>query len=234
MFASLSDRLTSTFKNLRSKGRLSEADIDATIREIRRALLDADVAVSVVRDFTGAVRERALSAEVSGALNPAQQVVKIVHDELVTVLGGTARPLQRAKTGPTVIMLAGLQGAGKTTLAGKLAVHLREQGHTPMLIAADLQRPNAVQQLKIVGERAGVPVYAPHPGNQGEGLRLGCRLVTRWQLPVLGTRPQKRVSMTRSLSTRLVVLVLMRSSWSRPLIFVTQSHRTKFFLSSMR
>lgn len=129
--------------------------------------------MSVVRDFTGAVRERALSAEVSGALNPAQQVVKIVHDELVTVLGGTARPLQRAKTGPTVIMLAGLQGAGKTTLAGKLAVHLREQGHTPMLIAADLQRPNAVQQLKIVGERAGVPVYAPHPGNQGEGATPG-------------------------------------------------------------
>ena len=167
MFATLSDRLTSTFKNLRSKGRLSEADIDATIREIRRALLDADVAVPVVKDFTGAIRSRALSSEVSGALNPAQQVVKIVNDELVAILGGESRGLRLAKNPPTVIMLAGLQGAGKTTLAGKLALHLREQGHTPLLVAADLQRPNAVNQLSVVGERAGVPVYAPLPGNQG-------------------------------------------------------------------
>ncbi|GAB3157410.1 signal recognition particle protein [Myceligenerans halotolerans] len=165
MFNSLSDRLTQTFKNLRSRGRLSEADIDATVREIRRALLDADVAVPVVREFTAAVRERALSAEVSGALNPAQQVVKIVNDELVAILGGQTRPLNLAKTPPTVIMLAGLQGAGKTTLAGKLALALREQGHTPLLVAADLQRPNAVNQLSVVAERAGVPVFAPHPGN---------------------------------------------------------------------
>lgn len=167
MFATLSDRLTSTFKNLRTKGRLSEADIDATVREIRRALLDADVAVPVVRSFTGAVRERALSVEVSQALNPAQQVVKIVNDELVSILGGQNRPLTFAKRPPTVILLAGLQGAGKTTLAGKLALHLKNQGHTPLLVAADLQRPNAVTQLQVVGERAGVPVYAPHPGNQG-------------------------------------------------------------------
>lgn len=171
MFATLSDRLTSTFKNLRTKGRLSEADIDATVREIRRALLDADVAVPVVRAFTGRVRERALSEEVSGALNPAQQVVKIVNDELVGVLGGEQRPLRFAKNPPTVILLAGLQGAGKTTLAGKLALHLREQGHTPVLVAADLQRPNAVTQLQVVGERAGVPVHAPHPGAQ-EGHEL--------------------------------------------------------------
>ncbi|GII99365.1 signal recognition particle subunit FFH/SRP54 (srp54) [Sediminihabitans luteus] len=167
MFTSLSDRLTSTFKNLRSKGRLSEADIDATIREIRRALLDADVAVPVVRDFTASVRERCLSAEVSGALNPAQQVVKVVNDELVSILGGETRTLRFAKQGPTVIMLAGLQGAGKTTLAGKLALDLRTKGHTPLLVAADLQRPNAVTQLGVVAERAGVPVFAPHPGNQG-------------------------------------------------------------------
>jgi len=166
VFATLSDRLTATFRNLRSKGRLSEADVDATVREIRRALLDADVAVPVVRAFTGAVRERALSAEVSGALNPAQQVVKIVHDELVSVLGGSTRELRFAKNPPTVILLAGLQGAGKTTLAGKLALWLREQGHTPVLVAADLQRPNAVTQLQVVGTQAGVPVFAPHPGNQ--------------------------------------------------------------------
>jgi len=167
VFATLSDRLTSTFKNLRTKGKLSEADIDATVREIRRALLDADVAVPVVRSFTGAVRERALSAEVSGALNPAQQVVKIVNEELVSILGGQTRTLNMAKNPPTVILLAGLQGAGKTTLAGKLALHLKGQGHTPLLVAADLQRPNAVTQLQVVGERAGVPVFAPHPGNQG-------------------------------------------------------------------
>ncbi|QIK83223.1 signal recognition particle protein [Sanguibacter sp. HDW7] len=169
MFATLSDRLTSTFKNLRSRGRLSEADIDATVREIRRALLDADVAVPVVREFAAAVRERALSVEVSGALNPAQQVVKIVNEELVAILGGEGqRGLTLAKNPPTVIMLAGLQGAGKTTLAGKLALHLKEKGHTPLLVAADLQRPNAVTQLKVVGERAGAPVYAPHPGVAGE------------------------------------------------------------------
>ncbi|WNM23445.1 signal recognition particle protein [Demequina capsici] len=164
MFANLSDRLTETFKSLRGKGRLSEADIDGTIREIRRALLDADVAVPVVRSFTAAIRERALGAEVSGALNPGQQVVKIVHEELITVLGGEQRPLRLAKHGPTVIMLAGLQGAGKTTFAGKLAAHLKAQGQTPLLVAADLQRPNAVTQLKVVGERAGVPVFAPEAG----------------------------------------------------------------------
>lgn len=164
MFANLSDRLTETFRNLRGKGRLTEADIDGTIREIRRALLDADVAVPVVRTFTSNIRERALGIEVSQALNPGQQVVKIVNEELIAILGGEARTLRFAKTGPTVIMLAGLQGAGKTTLAGKLAHHLKQQGHTPLLVAADLQRPNAVTQLTVVGERAGVPVFAPEPG----------------------------------------------------------------------
>ena len=165
MFATLSDRLADTFKNLRGKGRLSEADIDATAREIRIALLEADVALPVVKEFVGAVKERARSEEVSGALNPAQQIIKIVHEELVTILGGETRRLRYAKSGPTVIMLAGLQGAGKTTLAAKLALWLKEQDKTPMLVAADLQRPNAVQQLQVNGERAGVPVFAPSPGN---------------------------------------------------------------------
>ena len=167
VFTSLSDRLTATFKNLRHKGRLSESDINSTVRDIRMALLDADVALPVVKHFTHAVRERALGAEVSGALNPAQQVVKIVNDELVGILGGQTRTLQFAKNPPTVIMLAGLQGSGKTTLAGKLGSWLKEQGHTPMLVAADLQRPNAVTQLEVVGERAGVPVFAPERGNMG-------------------------------------------------------------------
>ena len=138
MFASLSDRLTATFKNLRGKGRLSEDDVNATIREIRIALLDADVALPAVRAFTARVRERALGAEVSGALNPAQQVVKIVNEELIEILGGQTRRLSLAKTPPTVIVLAGLQGAGKTTLAGKLAHLLAREGHQPLLVAADL------------------------------------------------------------------------------------------------
>ena len=165
MFETLSDRLTQVFSSLRSKGRLSDADIDATSREIRIALLEADVALPVVREFITRVRERARGEEVSAALNPAQQVIKIVHDELITILGGEVRRLRFAKTPPTVIMLAGLQGSGKTTLAGKLALWLRGQGNTPMLVAADLQRPNAVQQLQVLGERAGVPVFAPEPGN---------------------------------------------------------------------
>ncbi|MFC4535874.1 signal recognition particle protein [Sphaerisporangium dianthi] len=165
MFETLSDRLTSVFSSLRSKGRLSDADIDATCREIRIALLEADVALPVVKDFVSHVKERARGAEVSQALNPAQQVVKIVNDELVQILGGETRRLRYAKTPPTVIMLAGLQGAGKTTLAGKLARWLREQGHAPLLVAADLQRPNAVQQLQVVGRRAEVAVWAPEPGN---------------------------------------------------------------------
>jgi signal recognition particle subunit SRP54 len=169
VFATLSDRLTATFRNLRGRGRLSPADVEATVREIRRALLDADVAVPVVRQFCDTVRQQALSVEVSQALNPAQQVVQIVHDELVEVLGGQTRRLNLAKTPPTVIMLAGLQGAGKTTLAGKLGLWLREQGHTPMLVACDLQRPNAVDQLTVVGRQAGVPVFAPHPGTSASG-----------------------------------------------------------------
>ena len=165
MFNALSDRLSATFKGLRGKGRLSEADIDNTVREIRRALLEADVSLSVVRTFTGRVRERATGAEVSQSLNPAQQVVKIVNEELITILGGETRNLRLAKKPPTVLMLLGLQGAGKTTLAGKLARYLANQGHTPLLVAADLQRPNAVNQLQIVAERAGVDCYAPQPGN---------------------------------------------------------------------
>jgi signal recognition particle subunit SRP54 len=165
VFDTLQDRLAATFKNLRGKGRLSEADIDATAREIRVALLEADVNLSVVKDFIAAIKERARGAELSGALNPAQQVIKIVNEELIDILGGETRLLRFAKRPPTVIMLAGLQGSGKTTLAAKLGLWLKEQGHSPLLVAADLQRPNAVKQLQVVGERAGVHVYAPEPGN---------------------------------------------------------------------
>ncbi|GAB7070115.1 signal recognition particle protein [Mycolicibacterium hodleri] len=156
--------MTGALSGLRGKGRLTDADIDATAREIRLALLEADVSLAVVRAFIARVKDRAKGAEVSGALNPAQQVVKIVNDELVGILGGETRKLAYAKTPPTVVMLAGLQGSGKTTLAGKLAKWFKGQGHTPLLVACDLQRPGAVNQLQIVGERAGVQVFAPNPG----------------------------------------------------------------------
>ncbi|OHV38270.1 MULTISPECIES: signal recognition particle protein [Pseudofrankia] len=165
MFDTLSSRLDTVFKSLRGRGRLSEADIDATAREIRVALLEADVALPVVRAFIAAIKERARGVVVSQALNPAQQVIKIVNEELVGILGGGTTTLRLAKTPPTVILLAGLQGTGKTTLAGKLGMWLKKQGHTPLLVAADLQRPNAVNQLQVVGSRAGVEVFAPEPGN---------------------------------------------------------------------
>ncbi len=165
MFETLSDRLSTVFTSLRGKGRLSQADIDATAREIRVALLEADVALPVVRTFVAAVKTRAAEVALSQALNPAQQIIKIVNEELIEILGGETRRVRFAKNPPTVIMLAGLQGAGKTTLAGKLARWLREQGHTPLLVACDLQRPNAVTQLQVVGEQAGVKVFAPEPGN---------------------------------------------------------------------
>ena len=165
MFGNLQQRLSDTFKNLRGRGKLSASDIDATLRDIRKALLEADVALDVVKDFVAAIRDRALGDEVSKALNPAQQVVQIVNEELVKVLGGESRKLAFAKNPPTVIMLAGLQGSGKTTLAGKLAKWLKEQNQTPLLVACDLQRPNAVTQLQVLGEKVSVPVFAPEAGN---------------------------------------------------------------------
>lgn len=167
MFSSLQDRLTESFKNLRKKGTLKESDVDATVSDIRRALIEADVALEVVKDFTAAVKEKAYGAARSEALNPAQQIVKIVNDELINILGGEDRELHFSKPGkgPTVFMLAGLQGAGKTTLAGKLGKWLAKEDRKVLLVAADLQRPNAVNQLQIVGEQAGVTVFAPEPGN---------------------------------------------------------------------
>jgi signal recognition particle subunit SRP54 len=170
LFDTLQDRLAATFKNLRGKGKLSDADIDATAREIRIALLEADVNLAVVKEFIAAVKQRAKGAEVSEALNPTQQIIKIVNEELIGILGGDTRTVRFAKRPPTIIMLAGLQGAGKTTLAGKLAYWLKSEGRSPLLVAADLQRPNAVTQLQVVAQRAGVHCFAPEPGNTSESL----------------------------------------------------------------
>lgn len=165
MFAQLSNRISSALRDVRGKGRLTETDVDDALIEIRAALLEADVALSVVREFAKAIKARAIGAEVSAALNPGQQFIRIVNEELTLILGSNTRSIKFATNKPTVIMLLGLQGAGKTTLAGKLATWLKAQDRTPLLVAADLQRPNAVDQLKVIAEQANVAIYAPEPGN---------------------------------------------------------------------
>ena len=158
MFENLTERLNQVFQNLRRRGKLSEADVDASLREVRLALLEADVHYSVVKSFLARVRERAIGHEVSRALNPAQQVIKIVNEELIATLGEPAR-LNLAGERPYVVMLVGLQGSGKTTAAGKLARKLRSQGERVMMVAADPYRPAAIKQLQTLGERVGVPVF---------------------------------------------------------------------------
>jgi signal recognition particle subunit SRP54 len=168
MFEQLTSRISGSLKKFKSKGTLSQGDVEAFTRELRISLLEADVALSVVEEFCAEVLEKGLALQKSTTLNPAQQLTRIVHDELLKILGGETTQLTFSKRPPTVILLVGLQGAGKTTLAGKLALLLKKQGHTPLLVAADLQRPNAVNQLETVASQAGVKVFAPEPGN-GKG-----------------------------------------------------------------
>ncbi len=167
MFESLGNRFSSAFASLRSRGKLSNSDISNVCQEIRQALLDADVALSVVEEFVSKieVQAKAVLIDLQAGSNQAQVIFEIVNKELVELLGSQARRVRLAKVAPTVIMLAGLQGAGKTTLAGKLAKYFGDQGDTPILVASDLQRPNAVTQLQVVGQNAGIPVFAPQPGN---------------------------------------------------------------------
>lgn len=167
MFESLSEKFSSAFATLRGRGRISESDIDSVAEEIRLALLDGDVALSVVEQFVARIKERSIQAlpEIRKSTNQSQEIYSIVNSELVEILGGPARRIRFAKNPPTIIMLAGLQGSGKTTLAGKLALFLKEQGNTPLLVAADLQRPNAVTQLTLLAQSIGVPIHAPEPGN---------------------------------------------------------------------
>ena len=159
MFENLSDKLNAIFQNLRRRGKLSEADVEASMREVRLALLEADVNYGVVKSFTARVKERAIGAEVSKALNPAQQVIKIVNEELIQTLG-KAEPLNLKGEKPYVVMLVGLQGSGKTTAAAKLAKVLRARGERVLLVAADIYRPAAIKQLQTLGERLDVPVFA--------------------------------------------------------------------------
>src|SRR3954468_3915028 len=172
MFEALSDRFDGIFKRLRGRGRLREEDVDEVLREIRLALLEADVNFNVVRSMQARIRERAIGLELSQALNPAQQVIKIVHDELINTLGGETMRITYASRPPTVVLLAGLQGSGKTTNAAKLGRWFKQQGRNPILIGADLQRPAAVDQLRTLGKQIDVPVFS-EPGDPVETARKG-------------------------------------------------------------
>ena len=158
-FEGLSDKLSAAFKRLRAKGKLTESDVKDAMREVRLALLEADVNYKVAKDFTNAVTARAVGAEVMESLTPAQQVIKIVNEELTALMGGSQSLIRSAQKPPTVIMLCGLQGAGKTTHAGKLAMMLKKQGHRPLLVACDIYRPAAIEQLRIVSEQAGAAFF---------------------------------------------------------------------------
>src|SRR3954451_18312921 len=172
MFDALSDRFDGIFKRLRGRGRLRDEDVDEVLREIRLALLEADVNVSVVRSLQARIRERAVGIELSGALNPAQQVIKIVNQELTNLLGGETLKITYASRPPTVILMAGLQGSGKTTNTGKLARWFKAQGRNPLLVGADLQRPAAVEQLRTLGRQVDVPVFS-EPGDPVDTARKG-------------------------------------------------------------
>jgi len=167
MFDSLSSKFSDLFGSLRRKGRITPEDIESTCQELRTALLEADVALSVTEGFVEKIRSRSLERlpEIRQSTNQSEEIYSIINQELIGILGGQGRRIRYAKTGPTIIMLAGLQGSGKTTLAGKLARFLKEEGNTPLLVAADLQRPNAVTQLQVLAESISVPIFAPEAGN---------------------------------------------------------------------
>lgn len=160
MFESLSEKLQNVFSKLRGKGTLSEQDVSEALREVRLVLLEADVNFRVVKDFIARVKERAIGSDVLQSLTPGQQVVKIVNEELITLLGGSDTSINLASKPPTIIMLCGLQGSGKTTTAGKLANLMRHQGRKPLLVAADIYRPAAIKQLQVLGEQLGIPVFS--------------------------------------------------------------------------
>src|SRR5436189_3074850 len=174
MFSQLSDKLQDIFKELRGHGTISESNIDAALREVRLALLEADVDFQVAKKFIARVREKALGEAVLRSITPGQQIVKIFHDELTALLGGDAAPLDVEK--PARILMVGLNGAGKTTSAAKLARLLKKQGHSPRLVAMDLQRPAAIEQLATLGKQVDVPVFAPAP-NEKDILRADAAAV---------------------------------------------------------
>jgi signal recognition particle subunit SRP54 len=194
MFENLSDKLTGIFNRLSNKGRLTEKDIDEALVQVRRSLLEADVNFRVARDFVARVKERSLGADVLQSLTPGQQVIKIVHEELTQILTAGDHRLTPASQLPSVLMLVGLQGSGKTTTAAKLALQLRKQGHTSLLIAADLRRPAAISQLQTLGKQLGIEVYSEDPGSSTvirvvkAGVARARQLGTHWAIIDTGGR----------------------------------------------
>ena len=186
MFETLSDKLTGIFRRLGDKGVLTEQDVDAALREVRLALLEADVNFRVVRSFIANIKERALDQELLKSLSPGQQVIKIANEELTEVLGGAVKALEPASTAPSVMLMVGLNGSGKTTTSAKIAAHLKQSGESTSLVAADLQRPAAILQLETLGEQIGVPVYAEDPATSspevvaGAGVNRGAELRASW------------------------------------------------------
>lgn len=187
MFEALSEKLTGVFQRLGNKGRLTEGDVDEALREIRMALLEADVNFRVARDFVAQVRERALREDVLKSLSPGQQVIKITNEEMIALLGGGTHRLEPGDRQPSVCLMVGLNGAGKTTAAAKLARHIKQSGRVPLLVAADLQRPAAIQQLETLADRIGVPVYKSDPSNAtakvaAEGVKRAAHLKAAWAI----------------------------------------------------
>ncbi|MBR0441338.1 MAG: signal recognition particle receptor subunit alpha, partial [Firmicutes bacterium] len=185
-FEGLSEKLNNAFKKLKGKGVLTESDINDAMREVRLALLEADVNYKVVKDFVASVKEKAMGEEVLKSLTPAQQVIKIVNDELIALMGSTNSKLTYSPKGFTTIMLVGLQGTGKTTSCGKLALHVRKDGKKPMMAACDIYRPAAIDQLEIVGKQIDVPVYSDRTSRdpvaiakaaEQEAIRKGCNFL---------------------------------------------------------
>ncbi|MFN2487202.1 MAG: signal recognition particle protein [Acidimicrobiia bacterium] len=202
MFESISERFEGIFGRLRSRGRLSEADVDAALREVRLALLEADVNVGVVREFLERVRIRAVGSEVHQSLSPGQQVVKIVHEELIATLGQANAPLRSASP-PLTILVVGLQGSGKTTTAAKLARHLKSNGRRPLLVAADLQRPAAIEQLQTLGERIDVPVFTERTSRPPRLVRSALKEATRLSLDTVIIDTAGRLQIDRDLMREL-------------------------------
>ncbi len=193
MFETLSEKLNTIFKKLGNRGRLSEKDIDEALREVRLALLEADVNFKVVKDFISKLKERAMDSQVLESLTPTQQVVKIVNEELTSMLGGTASRMVPSSQPPTRVMLVGLQGSGKTTTAAKLALHLKKSGQRPLLIAADLRRPAAVEQLSVLGGQLGIPVYREDTSAKpaalcSHALKRAMELAANWVIADTGGR----------------------------------------------
>ncbi|MDD4169604.1 MAG: signal recognition particle protein [Desulfotomaculaceae bacterium] len=220
MFTSLAERLQNTFKKLRGKGRLTEPDVSAALREVRIALLEADVNFKVVKDFIARIKERAVGQELLNSLNPAQHVIKIVHDELTSLMGGSISKINIAPKPPTVVLMVGLNGAGKTTTAAKLAALMRKQGKRPMLVAADVYRPAAIKQLQVLGNQLNIPVFTI--GDKQEPVTIGQAAVKNaaasgYDLVIIDTAGRQEVneelmseleSMNREIKPDEVLLVI--------------------------